>query len=98
MTMLETVRKVAASVLPRFDVRAAYVFGSQSRGDATDMSDLDLRIVRGPSLDFGDLDEIRSEFSRHCATDVDVVCAREKDFDEPFLRRLQREQVQVYAR
>lgn len=96
--LLLRAQEAAARILPRFDVTRAYVFGSQARGDATDESDLDLRIERGASLDFGDLDEIREEFSRQCGASVDVVCARNKDFDADFLAQIEREQVLVYAR
>ena len=98
MTMLDTIRNAAASVLPRFDVSAAYVFGSQARGNAASGSDVELRIVRGPSLDFGDLDKIRLEFSSRCGRDVDVVCARDQDFDAAFPSNLKRGQVLVYVR
>ena len=96
--LLLRAQEAAARILPHFDVARAYVFGSQARGDASDESDLDLRIERGDSLDFGDLDEIREEFSRQCDACVDIVCARDRDFDADFLEQIEREQVLVYVR
>lgn len=96
--MLERAGVAAAHVLPHYDVLAAYVFGSQARGDSQASSDLDIRLIRGNTLDFGDLDEIRSELARRCSTDVDVICAREQDIEESLLRQMSREQVLIYER
>lgn len=98
MTTLERIQRAACEILPRYDVKRAYLFGSHARGDAGTGSDIDIRIVRGEHIDFAGLDNIRLDFEACTNTPVDVICGREKDFDADFLAGMERDQVLVYER
>ena len=44
MLSLDEIKKAAAIVCKKYDVERAYLFGSYSRGEADDASDVDIRI------------------------------------------------------
>lgn len=47
MITLVDISTAVSRVLPRYDVREAYLFGSFARGEQKPKSDIDLRIVGG---------------------------------------------------
>ena len=61
MISLADITSAVSRVMPRYDVREAYLFGSFARGDQTSESDIDLRLVCGDSMAFGTLYELSLE-------------------------------------
>lgn len=61
MITLVDISTAVSRVLPRYDVREAYLFGSFARGEQKPKSDIDLRIVGGGSMTFGMLYELTLE-------------------------------------
>ena len=47
MLSIEEIKKATATVCSKYDVERAYLFGSYSRGEADEESDVDLRIDTG---------------------------------------------------
>jgi len=68
----QTVERIR-SVLKRYDVRRAAIFGSMARGEATEASDLDLLVEfpRGKSL--LDLVQLEFDLTETVGASVDVV-------------------------
>ena len=46
---LDEIKEKVSPICKKYDVASAYVFGSYARGDATDDSDVDIRIDKGNS-------------------------------------------------
>ena len=46
MLSIEEIKKAASSVCKKYDVERAYLFGSYSRGEADENSDVDIRIEK----------------------------------------------------
>ena len=49
MLTIPEIKRRITPVLEAYDVKSAFLFGSYARGDATDESDVDIRIDRGDS-------------------------------------------------
>ncbi|MEE0448794.1 MAG: nucleotidyltransferase domain-containing protein [Collinsella sp.] len=73
MITLADISSAASRVLPRYDVRKAYLFGSFARGEQTPESDIDLRLVCGYTMTFGTLYELSLVFEEALGRKVDIV-------------------------
>ena len=88
------IRRIAAPIAARYGVDRMYLFGSFARGDATDASDIDLRIekgkVRGLQMAFL-LSDLEDAFN--CPVDLLSTHALDPDF----LNRIAKEEKLIYA-
>lgn len=55
------------------EIVGAYLFGSRSRGDETEASDLDLAVLCDTALELDRLIELEDELRRACGASVDLV-------------------------
>ena len=90
---IEEIKKAVSSIAPKYGIDRAYLFGSYARGEATEKSDIDIRIDPGTmkGLDFGgfytDLEDI---FNR----DIDLLTTSQ--LSENFLGNIQKEEILLY--
>ena len=88
-------KSVVSSLAQRYGAERVYLFGSYARGDATEASDIDLRIDKGSihGLQFarllGDLEDILGK-------KVDLISTNGMDND--FRRAIASEEVLLYER
>ena len=99
MSELYSVPQIKAALTPIFDayaVRRAVLFGSYSKGTATENSDIDLLVDSGlRGLRFvGLLDEIRQTVGK----EVDLFDVTHIEADSPLDREIRRTGVTVYEK
>ena len=83
-------------VLPRYDVREAYPFGSFARCEQTPDSDIDLRLVCGATMTFGSLYELSLELKKELGRKVDIVTNPPERMCPAFRKNLEQDEVRLY--
>ena len=83
---LERHRAAIAAVIARYPVSEPRVFGSTSRGEDTDSSDLDILVKPTGSLSFIDLARLEIDLESLCGVTVDV--RTESEFSPDTLKTL----------
>ena len=83
-------------MLPRYDVREAYLFGSFARGEQKPKSDIDLRIVCGGSMTFGMLYELTLELEEALVRKVDIVTNPPEHMRPAFRKSIEQDEVRIY--
>lgn len=94
--MFSEISAAVSRVLPRYDVREAYLFGSFARGEQTPESDIDLRLVCGDSMTFGMLYELSLELEDALGRKVDIVTNPSEHMRPAFRKSIEREEVRLY--
>ena len=95
MNTIEHIREIVSRLAKQYGAERVYLFGSYARGEATDQSDVDLRIDKGDirGLRFacllGDLQDALGK-------KVDLISTN--GMDEKFLRIVQHDEVLLYER
>lgn len=84
-------------VLADYDVEKAYLFGSFARGDVCQSSDVDLRLVCGPSMTFGLLDELTEKLESELGRDVEIVTNPPEHMRPSFRKRIEKDEVLLYG-
>ena len=101
MLSVEEIRKKILSVCQKYAISEAYLFGSYARGDATEESDVDLRIVVGKPFGMLALNRLNEEFETALQKNVDVITHFPKKkslrFYKSFEDNVSREEVRVYG-
>lgn len=97
MEVLERVALAARGALSGLDVSEAWVFGSVARGEASEGSDVDMRLVCGPGVGFGDLYRAAERMGSELGRRVDLVTCPLEDMRPSFRDRVLADQVRVYA-
>lgn len=95
MLSIPVIREKVLPVLEKYPVRRAYLFGSYARGDATEKSDVDIRI-----------ELMKQNFFVVCGIYADLEDSLGMDFDllsslpdsERFRENLKRDEVLIYER
>ena len=95
MLSIPRIRECIAPVCKKYPTRRAYLFGSYARGNATEKSDVDLRI-EGDIKSFFMLGGIYSELSDALGTELDLL-SRLPD-SEAFKENLKKDEVLLYER
>ena len=95
MLSIPRIRECIAPVCKKYPIRKAYLFGSYARGDATEKSDVDLRI-EGDIKSFFMLGGIYSELSDALGTELDLLSRLPES--EAFKENLKKDEVLLYER
>jgi len=95
MLSIPRIRECIAPICKKYPIRKAYLFGSYARGNATEKSDVDLRI-EGDIKSFFMLGGIYSELSDALGTELDLL-SRLPD-SEAFKENLKKDEVLLYER
>lgn len=96
MISLADITSAVSRVMPRYDVREAYLFGSFARGDQTSESDIDLRLVCGDSMTFGTLYELSLELEEKLGRKVDIVTNPPEHMRQAFRKNIKQDEVCIY--
>ena len=91
---VDEIRKSIIPICQRYGVNRAYLFGSYSRNEATENSDVDIRIEKGRLRGLFALSGFRLDIVEALQKEVDVVSQR-PDTQE-FLDNLKRDEVLLY--
>lgn len=90
------ISSAVSRVLPRYDVREAYLFGSFARGEQAPDSDIDLRLVCGNTMTFGTLYELSHELEKKLGRKVDIVTNPPEHMRPPFSKSIEQDEVRLY--
>lgn len=97
MITLADISSAVSRVLPRYDVREAYLFGSFVRGEQAPESDIDLRLACGDTMTFGTLYELSLELEMELGRKVDIVTNPPELMRPAFRKSIEREEVRLYV-
>lgn len=97
MLTIDYIAEVLKSVMAPYDVRAAYLFGSFARGEAGPQSDVDVRLECGPGIDYADLLDIQELLEEQLSRPVEIVTNPLEFMRPAFQKRVQRDEVLLYA-
>jgi len=101
MLSVEEIREKILPVCQKYAINEAYLFGSYARGDATEDSDVDLRIVVGKPFGMLALNRLNDEFEAALQKNVDVITHLPKNqairFYDSFAHNVSQEEVRVYG-
>ena len=95
MLTIPRIREIVTPICRQYGVQRTYLFGSYARGEATEQSDVDLRIEPGRIHSLLVLSAFRLDLVDALGKEVDVVSALPED--EEFRRELSRDEVLLYA-
>ena len=90
------ISSAVSRVLPRYDVREAYLFGSFARGEQAPDSDIDLRLICGNTMTFGALYELSLELEKELGRKVDIVTNPPEHMRPAFRKNLEQDEVRLY--
>jgi len=96
MLTQECIIKAVQEIAPRYKIDEIYLFGSYARGDATEESDCDLRIVGGDIRGLFQLSGLYIDLEEALGKRVDVVIT--KNMKKSFYDLIKEEEVLVYAK
>jgi len=91
---IDEVRAIVAPITKKYGVERIYMFGSYARGDATDNSDVDLRVDKGSLHGMFALSGLYTEIQEVLQIKVDLLTTG--SLDDDFLRKIQKEEVLIY--
>ena len=95
MLSIPRIRECIAPICKKYPIQKAYLFGSYARGNATEKSDVDLRI-EGDIKSFFMLGGIYSELSDALGTELDLLSRLPES--EAFKKNLKKDEVLLYER
>ena len=96
MITLVDISAAVSRVLPRYDVREAYLFGSFARGEQTPDSDIDLRLVCDDTMTFGMLYELSLELEMELGRKIDIVTNPPEHMRPAFCKNIEQDDVRLY--
>lgn len=96
MITLADISSAVSRVLPCYDVREAYLFGSFARGEQTPDSDIDLRLVCDDTMTFGTLYELSLELEKELGRKIDLVTNPPERMRPAFRKNLEQDEVRLY--
>lgn len=95
MLKIEDIQKTVAKYGEAYGAQNIYLFGSYARGDATEHSDIDLRIDKGSIVGGIALAGLLLEIEGELGVKVDLVTTG--SLSEDFLSAISREEILLYA-
>ena len=95
MLTQDEIREAVRTIASKYKIENVYLFGSYARGDATEDSDCDLRIVGGDIRSLFQLSGLYLDFKEALGKTVDLVIT--KNMTESFYDLIKDEEILIYA-
>ena len=95
MLTQESIKSAIQAIAIKHGIEQVYLFGSYARGDATEASDCDFRIVGGNIKDLYDIADLRLDLEEVLGKRIDLVLT--KNMSEAFYHRFKDDEVQIYG-
>jgi len=92
---IEEIKTIVEPIARKYGVARVYLFGSYARGDVTENSDVDLRVDKGSLKGMFALCGLYTEIEEALQMKVDVLTTG--SLEDDFLRKIQKEEVLLYA-
>lgn len=92
---IDEIRAIIVPIAKQYGVQSVYLFGSYARGEATEESDLDLRVDKGKVQDFFTLGEMYCDLEDSFEKELDLLTTG--SLDQEFLNRIAEEEIMIYA-
>ena len=96
MLTQDKIREAVRTIAPKYNIENVYLFGSYARGDATEDSDCDLRVVGGDIRGMFELSGLHIDFEEAIGKSVDVVMT--DSMSKSFYELIKDEEILVYAK
>ena len=94
MLSISVIKNRIAPICKQYGVKRAYLFGSYARGEATENSDVDLRIEKGAIKSLFTLIGFRMDLKNALHTEVDLLSVLPESHQ--FKKNLLRDEVLLY--
>jgi predicted nucleotidyltransferase len=95
MISQNAIRNVVHTIAPKYGIQSVYLFGSYARGQATEHSDFDFRIVGGNIESLYDIAALRLDLEDALGHEVDIVLT--ENMRETFHKNIRDEEVLLYG-
>ncbi len=92
---IEDLKEIIVPIAEKYHISKVYLFGSFARGDQNDISDLDLRIEKGELKGMFALCGFYTEVEEALHMKVDILTTG--SLDEDFLKKIEKDEVLLYA-
>lgn len=92
---IDELKTIVEPIARKYGVEHVYLFGSYAHGDATDNSDVDLRVDKGSLKGLFALCGLYTEIEKALQIKVDVLTTG--SLDEDFLRKIKKDEVLLYG-
>ena len=101
MFTITDIQHRVSPILQRYEVKEAYLFGSYARGEATEYSDIDIRIDKGNSKKLRslfDVSGLRLDLIDALGHEVDLLTSLPYGpLSEKFIANLKKDEVKIYG-
>jgi predicted nucleotidyltransferase len=94
MLTIDEIKKVVTLLARKYGAERVYLFGSFARGEATEKSDIDLRIDTGSIRDLFEFAGLVVELEEALKTHVDLLSTR--SLDNNFLKYISEDEIIIY--
>ena len=91
---IQQIQDITAPIAAAHGIRSVHLFGSYARGEATDESDIDLRIDTDKVLSLFEIGGIYADLEDCLQKELDLVTTR--GAEEGFLERIKDDEVLLY--
>ena len=95
MLTQDSIRAAIQAIARKHGIEQVFLFGSYARGDATETSDCDFRIVGGNIRDLYDIANLRLDLEDALGKKIDLILT--KNMSESFHNKFRNEEVQIYG-
>lgn len=93
---VDEIRRIAAPIAARHGVERMRLFGSYARGEATESSDVDLRVDCGSITDLFGMGALYADLQEELQKPLDIVTT--EGSNDAFLAKIQPDEVLLYER
>lgn len=91
---IDEIKAIVAPIAAAHDVDGIYLFGSYARGNATENSDIDLRVDKGRLTDLFALGALYADLEEGLNKKLDLLTTG--SLDQSFLQNISEEEITLY--
>lgn len=96
MLTIEKIKEIVTPICKKYGVKRAYLFGSYARNEATEKSDVDIRIESGKIRGLFQLSGFRLDLVEALGTEVDLLSVLPDPQFKRFRENLKRDEILLY--